>query len=46
MYIVEISIELRVDAKNAETAIIMAENVELPKEYIEDSYELLDVSEV
>ena len=45
-YKVKITIELQVEAENAEDAIIEAENVELPTGYIENSYDLLDVSKM
>ena len=45
-YKVKITIELEVEADTAENAIVEAENIELPTGYIENSYDLLDVSEM
>ena len=39
--IVNVNLEYAFDAKNAEDAIIEAENVELPKEYVTGSFEIV-----
>lgn len=41
--IANINIEIPTNAKTEEEAIIEAENYELPKEYVEDSFEIVKV---
>ena len=41
--IVNVNLEYTFEAKNRNDAIERAENVELPKEYVEDSFEILKV---
>ena len=41
--IVNCNLEILVEADNYDDAVIEAENYELPKEYVEDSYELIKV---
>lgn len=41
--IVNINIEIPTNAKTEKEAIIEAENYELPKEYVEDSFEIVNV---
>ena len=41
--IVNVNLEYNFDAKNPDEAIEMAENVELPKEYVEDSFDIVKV---
>jgi len=41
--IVNVNLEYTFEAKNADDAIEQAENVELPKQYVEDSFEAVKV---
>lgn len=41
--IVNVNLEYEFEAKKADKAKEMVENVELPKEYIEDSFELVKI---
>ena len=41
--IVNIALNYIFEAKNPEDAILQAENIELPPQYIEDSFELVGV---
>jgi hypothetical protein len=41
--IVNINIEIKTNAKTDEEAIIIANNYELPGEYVEDSFEIVKV---
>jgi len=41
--IVNVNLEYTFEAENADEAINQAENIELPKEYVEDSFEIVKV---
>ena len=41
--IININLEIKTPCKNEEDAIEFAENYELPKEYVEDSFEIVKI---
>lgn len=43
--IVNVNLEYEFEVENEEEAIVEAENVELPKEYVSDSFEIVKVTE-
>ncbi len=41
--VVKVNLEYVFDVENEEEAVVEAENVELPNEYVEDSFEIVKV---